>query len=287
MPSTAQSAILANIPQNAVYLYFSLQNPQHLHSTLQTLGQFCIQHNGLLALGRPLIKNPELNAALLPGSFKSHPIPQQEIDLLIWLRGADAGDVYLQTCAVQQLAETAFVLIEQQTAFCYQGGRDLTGYEDGTENPQAEAAEHAALIPAGDLHNSSFFALQRWQHQLAEFKSRSQTQQDNTIGRRLSDNEELEDAPASAHVKRTAQESFSPEVFMLRKSMPWVKDQNAGLMFAAFISDLAGFERMLARMTGDEDGIKDGLFTFSALQNSAYFWCPAVKQGQLDFTPAL
>lgn len=287
MSSTAQTAILANIPQNAVYVYFNLQNPQHLHATLQALGQFCIQHNALLALGRPLIKNPELNTALVPGSFKSHPIPQQEIDLLIWLRGTDAGDVYLQTCAVQKLAETAFCLIGQQTAFCYQGGRDLTGYEDGTENPQAEAAEHAALISGGALHNSSFFVLQRWQHQLAEFKSRSQTLQDNTIGRRLSDNEELENAPASAHVKRTAQESFSPQVFMLRKSMPWIKDQDAGLMFAAFISNLTGFERMLARMTGDEDGIKDDLFSFSELHSSAYFWCPAVNQGQLDFTPAL
>jgi len=30
--------------------------------------------------------------------------------------------------------------------------------------------------------------------------------QDNTIGRRRRDNDELDEAPASAHVKRTAQE---------------------------------------------------------------------------------
>lgn len=36
-------------------------------------------------------------------------------------------------------------------------------------------------------------------------------ERDHIIGRRLSDNEELEDAPESAHVKRTAQEASPPK----------------------------------------------------------------------------
>jgi porphyrinogen peroxidase len=287
MPSSAQTAILANIPQNAAYLYFTLHTPAQLQQTLLTLGQFCIQHHALLAIGRTLIKNPDLNNKLRPRGFKNHPVPQQETDLLIWLRGADAGEIFLQGNVVQQLAQPAFTLTTQQTAFCYQHGRDLTGYEDGTENPQAKDASDAALISTGVLQNSSFFVLQRWRHQLAEFKQKPQPEQDNIIGRRLSDNEELDDAPRSAHVKRTAQESFTPEVFMLRKSMPWITEQNAGLMFAAFINNLQNFERMMARMTGDEDGIKDALFSFSELQNSTYCWCPAVVQGKLNFDPVL
>ena len=47
----------------------------------------------------------------------------------------------------------------------------------------------------------------------------SRKQQDHSIGRRKSDNQELGNAPASAHVKRTAQESFFPEAFVLRRSM--------------------------------------------------------------------
>ena len=38
-------------------------------------------------------------------------------------------------------------------------------------------------------------------------------------------------APESAHVKRTAQESFSPEAFVLRRSMPWADCGQAGLAF--------------------------------------------------------
>jgi putative iron-dependent peroxidase len=45
-------------------------------------------------------------------------------------------------------------------------------------------------------------------------------QQDNAIGRHISDNEEFAEAPETAHVKHAAQESFDPEAFMLRRSMP-------------------------------------------------------------------
>ena len=54
------------------------------------------------------------------------------------------------------------------------------------------------------------------------------------IGRRRADNEELADAPQSAHVKRTAQESFTPEAWLLRRSLPWAGPAGEGLMFVAF-----------------------------------------------------
>ena len=50
----------------------------------------------------------------------------------------------------------------------------------------------------------------------------------------MSDNEELEDAPESAHVKRTAQEDFEPEAFVVRRSMPWADATSEGLEFVAF-----------------------------------------------------
>jgi len=54
------------------------------------------------------------------------------------------------------------------------------------------------------------------------------------MGRRLEDNEELGDAPPYAHVKRTAQESFDPEAFVLRRSMPRADAEREGLVFVAF-----------------------------------------------------
>ena len=84
------------------------------------------------------------------------------------------------------------------------------------------------------LDGSSFVAVQKWLHNFEQLNDMSVEQRDDVIGRHISDNEEFDDAPESAHVKRTAQESFSPEAFMLRRSMPWAEEMNAGLVFVAF-----------------------------------------------------
>jgi len=124
--------------------------------------------------------------------------------------------------------------------------------------------------------------VQQWVHDFDAFERLGQPGQDLAMGRRHSDNEELADAPASAHVKRTAQESFEPEAFVLRRSMPWAQSRQAGLMFVAFGHSVDAFEAQMRRMAGVEDGIVDALFRFSRPVNGAYFWCPPVHEGRLD-----
>ena len=109
-------------------------------------------------------------------------------------------------------------------------------------------------------------------------------ERNNIIGRRLSDNEELDDAPVSAHVKRTAQESFDPDAFVLRRSMPWADAGGEGLMFVAFGCSLDAFEVQLRRMAGLDDGVVDGLFRFTRPISGSYFWCPPVSDGRLDLS---
>ena len=110
------------------------------------------------------------------------------------------------------------------------------------------------------------------------------SEQDNTFGRRRSDNKELEDAPESAHVKRTAQESFDPEAFVVRRSMPWADETRCGLVFTAFGTSFDAFEAQFRRMLGVEDGIADALFKFTRPLTGAYFWCPPVKGKKLDLS---
>ena len=95
---------------------------------------------------------------------------------------------------------------------------------------------------------------------------------------------ELDDAPESAHVKRTAQESFSPEAFTVRRSMPWIENGKSGLMFVSFSRTLNAFEVQLRRMSGMEDGIVDALYSFSRPLNGGYYWCPPLKDGRLDLS---
>ena len=110
-------------------------------------------------------------------------------------------------------------------------------------------------------------------------------QRDDAIGRRRSTNEEIAEAPLSAHVKRTAQENFEPAAFVVRRSMPWANAMRAGLMFVAFGASLDAFEAQLRRMVGLDDGVTDALFKFTRPVTGAYYWCPGMRRGRLDLAP--
>jgi putative iron-dependent peroxidase len=211
-------------------------------------------------------------------------IPSTPADLWVWLRGDDRGTLYHDARRVLSALGSAFEPAESVDAFCHGRGLDLTGYEDGTENPQGEDAVSAGVSAAPGWEGSSFVAVQRWVHRFDRFDAMAPDEQDAAIGRRRSDNEEIEDAPESAHVKRTAQESFEPAAFVLRRSMPWADGMQAGLVFVAFGASFDAFEAQLRRMAGLEDGIEDALFRFTRPVSGAYFWCPGVRGGRLDLS---
>lgn len=296
MPPVAQVGILAPVPRVGRYLFFALtQTPGAVGAALKRLaplveGQTLVAGLGPLtvsALGATvpgLREFPVLASALVP-------IPSTPTALWCWLRGDDLGDLVELTRRIERALAPAFDLDCVVDGFRHgQGpnghGRDLTGYEDGTENPQDQAAQAAALVHADarapGMDGSSFVAVQQWVHHFEVFDALSAQAQDAMVGRRRSDNAELDDAPASAHVKRTAQESFSPEAFVVRRSMPWTAGLDAGLMFVAFGHSFDAFEAQLRRMAGLDDGVVDALFQMSTPVTGAYFWCPPVCDGKLD-----
>ena len=289
--NSAQTGILQPIPNHARYLCFSIHDPAHLSSALRTLQELTDGKQTVAALGQTLIA--ALGARL--GGLKNAPLlsaPGLSIDpipeaLWLWLRGDDRGDILHRSLRLCEALSPAFTLSESWDAFKHGDGRDLTGYEDGTENPTGEDASRAALVSQehAALEGSSFVAVQRWLHHFARFEAMPVQAQDHAIGRRRSDNEELDEAPESAHVKRTAQENFSPEAFVLRRSMPWLDGNKGGLMFVAFGHSFDAFEAQLKRMIGAEDGIVDALFGFTRPISVGYYWCPAIKDGKLNLTP--
>jgi len=289
--TTAQPGILLPLPNLARYLSFSLADSSRLVECLQALRVLADGENTLAGFGQSLVS---AIGAKIPGlkSFPQISAPGLSIEnapeaAWVWLRGADRGEILHRSRRITRSMTPAFQLEETWDAFKYGEGRDLSGYEDGTENPTGDAAVSAAIVGAQQpaLAGSSFVATQRWCHNFERFESMPEDAQDNAIGRRQSDNEELDDAPESAHVKRTAQESFTPEAFVLRRSMPWAEGNAGGLMFVAFGASFDAFEAQLKRMIGADDGIVDALFNFTQPVSGAYFWCPALKDGQLDLAP--
>ena len=296
----SQAGILAPLPPVGRYVFFSIANKdanilrtalKHLQ-TLADGSQAVMGIGPQLAatLGKPLpflrefpaLQGPEFHA------------PSTPMALCLWLRGTDRGELLALTRHLAEALNPAFTLLHSVDGFVHQRGanglgRDLTGYEDGTENPEGDEAAQAALTQAqGDgLDGGSCWALQQWQHDFSTFNAMPSHAQDHAIGRRRSDNEELEDAPESAHVKRTAQESFEPEAFVMRRSMPWWSTSpqgadQAGLMFSAFGHSFDAFEAQMRRMLGMDDGISDALLGFSKPLTGCYLWCPPMRNGQLD-----
>ena len=282
-----QRGILANVPSVARYLTFQQYDASQIQTCLKKLCAIADGEKIVLGLGKSLLLQLDLAHPHLP-NFPAYTsaginIPSTPADLWLWLRGAERGELLLLSQQIIDTLQAAFDCTEIVDAFCHLNGRDLTGYEDGTENPQDEAAIAAAFVADENplLNGGSVVAVQQWLHHMPSFDKMSNEQQDNAIGRRKTDNEELDDAPESAHVKRTAQESFSPEAFVLRRSMAWSAGAQGGLMFVAFGHSSQAFAAQLRRMVGLEDGIQDALFQFTRPITGAYFWCPPVKDGRV------
>ncbi len=287
---SVQPGILADETRLARYLVFSIASTGELKDCLQDLAANIDTRSTVIGIGQSVIDSlgqtvPGMHA--MPSQTANGiDIPSTPMALWCWLRGTDRGELFHRARYIENLLMPAFMLDDVVDSFQFDNNHDLTGYEDGTENPQGEEAVSAAIVQGSGvgMDGSSFVAVQQWLHDFDVFDDMSTAQQDDSIGRHISDNEEFDEAPESAHVKRAAQESFDPEAFMLRRSMPWAEGDSGGLIFVAFGKSLNAFEAILNRMLGKEDGIHDALFNFTRPVTGAYFWCPPVKEGRLDLS---
>ena len=279
-----QPGILAEVPLASRYVFLSPRPGGDVGASLRELSRLRVDASLVVGLGAPTLA--ALGRSI--DGLRPHPalvgpgvsVPSTQAGLWLWLRGEDRGELLHRSRDLADRLVDGFEIDEIIEGFRYREGRDLSGYVDGTENPAGEAALAAAATAAGD----SFVAVQRWVHDLDLFEAMTPEDRDLVFGRRLADNEEIDDAPASAHVKRAAQESFEPEAFVLRRSMPWSEPNHPtreGLVFVAFGRSFAAYEALLRRMVGLEDGIVDSLFRMSRPVSGSLFWCPPVDGGRL------
>ena len=209
--------------------------------------------------------------------------PSTQGALWFFVGGDDAGEILHRARRIVAALGDYVRLDEDIPSFVYGGGRDLSGYIDGTENPKGERAVDVAFGPAGPARTGGcFVATQKWIHDLTGFERLPREARNDIIGRDIDSNDELAAAPLSAHVKRAAQESFTPPSFLLRRSMPWGDVREHGLYFVAYAATLDPFERILRRMAGLEDGVGDALLKMSRAVTGGFFLCPPVAGNRLD-----
>ena len=285
-----QPGILDPVPPVARYVSFVIAEggatAQAIKDALSRLSPLANGSDVVVGLGPSLVN---ALGAHVPGlhefpdmSREGAKVPSTPGTLWCWIRGEDLGDLLHTTRKVQKALAPAFAIRHVVDAFRHgwsgTHGRDITGFEDGTENPEGDKAVEAAIAPDG----SSYVAVQQWLHDLDAFEQLTDEIANHHFGRDRTTNEELEDAPDWAHVKRTAQESFDPEAFVLRRSMPWMMNMQAGLVFVAFGKSFYAFEAQMKRMAGHDDGIVDAMFRISKPVNGSYYWCPPMRGGKLD-----
>jgi len=289
MPS--QPYILAKPRECGLSLTLALTPGARAGVSLKRLAAGFDPRWGTVAIGEPLARSlgrkvPGLStfaAMSAPGAG----VPSTQQALWVMLQGATQGAIFVNSQKVRALFEPDFAIVDSMPTF-HNASHDITGYEDGTENPKGKKAVKAAIVAKGGgpdmpgMAGSSFVGVQRWVHDLAYFNSLPQSKRDNVIGRRLVDNEDIESAPKSAHVKRTAQENFEPNGFMLRRSMSFADQGIKGLEFIAYVAHVDTLDRQMRAMAGLTDGIADALFQFSKPVTGGYYWCPPLRSGRLD-----
>ncbi len=207
-------------------------------------------------------------------------MPGTQHDLWLWLHGGASDAIFdLARLAVQTLAGIV-ELASEQPAFVYRNSQDLTGFEDGTENPSVDEALEIATVPADQPGaGGNVVLLQRWVHDLAAFDTLDIPQREQVIGRTLDGSVELgEDIqPPDSHVSRVVvEDDDGEELEVWRRSTPFGTMAEHGLMFLAFSRDRDRLQQMLERMAGVGDGVRDQLTNYSTPTHGAWYFAPPV-----------
>lgn len=137
---TPQSAIIEAVPACARYYEFRVKALDDAVRVLSLLANNSGDGH-VIGIGTNLIAamNQHVEGLRAFPKFDNAPVivPSTQADLWLWVRGDDMSGVFERGRALRALIERGFELFDATNAFCFKGGHDLTGYEDGTENPLA------------------------------------------------------------------------------------------------------------------------------------------------------
>lgn len=215
--------------------------------------------------------------------INGHQMPATQGDIWFWIHGTDRGEVMTALLQVEQALAHLLVINLDISGFKNRESRDLTGFVDGTENPQEQERGPVAQIALDAVGaGGSYVFTQQWQHDLHSFNRLNLTQQEQVFGRSKQDDIEMdaEVMPANAHVSRTDVELEGEAQEIYRRSTPYGTAQQHGLYFIACACHPQRIGVQLENMLGLRDGISDRMLDFTQAVTGAYWFLPA--QQDLD-----
>ena len=274
-----QSAIFETDFPYYKYLEYSLHEGD-LSKVSKNILEKQKDNTALIAFGPSL--SEKLFGKDLPEEFtdfeeinKTKSFPQTQRDLFIWVQGKTVGDVFDRARTIDNLLPANASLKLEKDGFTYHDSRDLTGFIDGSANPQGEKALDAAIIATGPAKGGSIVLTQQWNHKLGMFPIMPEQEQEKVIGRTKPNSIEFEgdDMPENSPVAKT--DISGTKIF--RRSAPFGNLQEHGLYFLAFSCEQKRFSILLESMAG-ANGSYDRIMDFSNPVTGSYFYCPSVDQ---------
>lgn len=163
---------------------------------------------------------------------------------------------------------------DEKDGYVYNGGRDLTGFIDGTNNPHGNENRTQAAI---NIDGSSYAMVQRYIHDLMKWQQLDVPNQEKVIGRTKDNSTELNPLPPDSHVHQADQ---GTSLFIVRQSFPYGKDSDneKGLWFTAYCKTIKTFDTLLKRINGmGDDKMKDRLMSYTKPVTGSYFFVPSVE----------
>lgn len=295
-----QSGILPESNSHALFLRLALDPgaPQALQrvrracAAFPALGDQVAQLDEQGALSSVLAFGPGAWSQLFPGLGPAHlrlfraredgprKAPSTPADVLLHIRSERADLNFELAKRMRRELGDAVRCLDEVAGFRYLDARDLTGFVDGTENPEGDERAEVALVGSddADFAGGSYVMMQRYVHDLARWDHLNVHEQEVVIGRTKPDDTELPKGlkPASAHISRVVIEEGGEELEILRHSMPYGGSDEAGLVFIAYGRTPDTFDKMLDRMfLADDSGVYDHLMDYTRPVTGNFFFAPS------------
>jgi putative iron-dependent peroxidase len=300
--ATAQTGIFALGDASHIYLEFSLKPGADHASVAKTVVDLHEPRKTTGGVNLVIGFRPELWNAIAPDDMpasltgfnapivgsEGFSMPATQADLWFWIAGASYDGVFdIARSAI--VAFAPFATLERElNGWGYHHSRDLTGFEDGTKNPALMVAPDIATIPDGSPGaGGSVLLFQKWQHKTAEWEALPVEAQERIMGRTKPDSVELaaDVMPDDSHVSRNTIDEDGGEKKIFRRNTAYGSVSVHGTVFVGFGADQHRLDRMLQRMAGAEDGLRDALTRYSTPLTGAYYFVPSLQALQRFATP--
>jgi putative iron-dependent peroxidase len=295
--ATPQGSILTSLGEHQWYVHMSRTEGADLgviKPALTKLRHECDSEGVQLCV----MFGPTLLADLtndIPADFQPYPgyssadgkeAKATQEELLIWVH-SDHKDRNWHTQFNFRTAVAGHMNVARETiAWIYGASLDLTGFIDGTGNPEPENQRAAAIVPDGSPGAGGAFAIaQRWVHDLKYFNGLSLEDQQNLFGRTKKESARLDKQVPTSHLSHvelrdgeTADASKAKRNEIVRRSTPYaLHDGTVGLYFLGFCKDQAPLRERMEAIYGMNGQVRDALTDYSTPASGSFYFAPSVE----------